>query len=170
MIVNDLPSWVPIFNMVAAVTALVLAVPGLFALGWIAAYRAALGVSLVILLSGAMFQANIMPLWAWVVFGSGGRLLLLAIVVVGTVVAVRRPQRTHQVTLDDIAAQLREIERLAAVSSEHAEAAYTAASDADDRVMSQSERAVDDRARVVRVEETGRDTNERAQDIQERLP
>ncbi len=73
------------------------------------------------------------------------------------------------VTLDDLSVQLHDIQRLAAVSSAHAEAAYTAASDADDRVITQAERAVDDRARSNRIEDTGKDTNERAQDIQGRL-
>lgn len=167
---NDLPSWVPIFNTVVAAVALVLAVPGLRSLGWIAAYRAALAVALVILLSGALFQSNIMPLWLWVIVGSGGRLVLLAIVVAGTVVAWSGHRRSPPATnLDDIATQLHDIQRQAAASSAHAEAAYAAASDADDRVISQFERAVEDRERVVRIEDVSTDTNERAQDIQGRM-
>ncbi len=150
MTVNDLPSWVPVFNLVASVTALALAVLGLRFVGWIVAYRAALALALVVLLAGALFQANILPLWAWVVFGSGGRLVLLALIVTGTVAAW--PDRRSSTSLDDIAAQLRDIQRLALMSSDSAERAHVAASAADDRVISQSERAVDDRARTSRIE------------------
>lgn len=89
MIANDLPSWVPTFNMVAAIASLILILPGLRSRGWVPAYKVALVVALVILFAGALFQANILPLWAWVIFGSGGRLLVLAIVVTGTVVGRR---------------------------------------------------------------------------------
>ncbi len=169
MTFNDLPSWVPVFNLVASVTALALAVPGIRMFGWVVAYRAALAVALVILTAGAAFQANLLPLWAWIVLGSGGRLVVLALIVSGTV-AAWPGRRSSPTTLDDIAAQLRDIQRLALMSSDSAERAHTAASAADDRVISQTERAVDDRARGKRIEDVSTDTNERTIDIQGRLP
>lgn len=148
MIANDLPTWLPVFNMIAAAAAVILAVLGLRSL-W--TYRAALAVALMILLEDALFQANIMPLWAWVVFGSGGRLLLLAAVVAETVLASRPP--VQRVSLADISAQLNDIRSMTGVASESAEQARTAASAADDRMISQAERAVDDRTRTGRIED-----------------
>lgn len=84
MTTNDVPTWLPVFNLVASLAAMLLAIPG-FRSGWTVAYRSAFAVSLVILLGGALFQANILPLWAWVLIGSGGRLAVLALVVVGLV-------------------------------------------------------------------------------------
>lgn len=84
MTTNDLPSWIPLFNLLVSVTALVLVLPGFRYVGMIPAYRSAMGVCLIILAAGAAFQANFLPLWAWVTIGSGGRLLVLALVVTGT--------------------------------------------------------------------------------------
>lgn len=147
---NDLPSWVPIFNLVASLTALGLVVPILRVLNWSVVYRVALAVALVILVAGALFQANILPLWVWVIVGAGGRGTVLALIVVGLVIV--RPSRRPRVSLDDIAAQLANIQRVTLNAANSAERAHDAASVVGDRALSQEERAAGDRERAVRIE------------------
>lgn len=153
MIANDLPGWLPTFNLVISLAALAL-VPGLRS-GYSGAYRAALGLSIIVLVAGAAFQSNILPLWAWVILGSGGRLAVLGLVVIGTAARLGlhlRPQARHATTLDDLAIQLAELRRITEYAGASAERAQTSASAADDRVLGQAERAVDEQARGVRIE------------------
>lgn len=81
-VTNVLPEWLPIFNLVVGVACLV---ASLLALGQRRVIPPIAAIALVaasaVLVAGSLFQGGWIDLFAWVIFGTGGRLLALACVV-----------------------------------------------------------------------------------------
>lgn len=101
MTVNELPTFLPWVNLAVSVAAVAL-------VAWmtVASYRHATSgrvrllhvgklLAVIVLVAGAAFQANLIPLEAWGAIGTGGRILVLIVLMalVGTPDATTRAER-----------------------------------------------------------------------------
>lgn len=77
MIINSLPYWLPPFNLVVSIAALI----GALVIMRKTSNNYALVVSTIVLVAGAAFQSNLMDLFMWTITGTGGRLLVLGLIV-----------------------------------------------------------------------------------------
>jgi cyanate permease len=82
IITNVLPEWLPFLNIISSLMTFILV---LYLIKKLPGQRNVLIIVLVlavVMLSGALFQANLMGLPLWIVLGSGGRILAAALVLI----------------------------------------------------------------------------------------
>jgi hypothetical protein len=84
LIINELPRWIPFFNIGSSLVAVLLSLLLLYKSEskFDKLMSLVFLVASLILIAGALFQGNLLALWLWEIIGSGGRVVFVVLLLI----------------------------------------------------------------------------------------